>query len=1008
MDIDNKELNINKVCLWLVLAYLIATQIGKLLTIAPTGASPFWPAAGIALTGCYLYGFRAAIAIFLGEFLAQVYQSFITTALDDLSSLLPLAFSLASASSAQAYLGASFLKYNLPYQDPLIDDSSITRFVLIAIICCAISPTIGTSIFLINGVISDNEYLLTWLTWWIGDSIGVIIFTPLLLIFFAPPRKIWRQRIKTVAVPISVTFLVIFLLFFSIEKLEQNRLETLFANQVLPLHKTLENDVSHIVKSAKIMKALFDSSEQVNRAEFHSLTAPLLKQHKAITALEWIPKVEHKNRERFESIQGENVRITEKNSSAQMVPAAAATKYFPILFLEPYHANKKAFGFNVLSNPLAKENLRLAQTSKKLTSSVPLQLVQDTEQVYSYIIYAPVFNKHTITEDFLGVTATVLRPKDIIENILNSFNQHYFTLSIYDQKQLIYRCHKSKTQAQSSGNPIKIVKHISIANRKLTAIYTVTNDFYTIKASWNLWLTMTSGLLFCSFAVITLLMLTGRTLKTELLVEKRTSELKDTQSQLTEKNIFLSEVLVESLEANESKSIFLANMSHELRTPLNAILGFSQIMSLEKNLTAKQYKKLQIINRSGEHLLDLINDVLDIAKIESGHARLSIKEFNLLQIVSDLQYMFQEKVSDKCLILDVKYSDTMPISLFGDRIKLKQILVNLIGNAIKFTQNGRVILRINHQLMNNNNIRCYFEIEDTGCGIAKEEVVNIFRNFEQASITKEGDEGTGLGLTISQHFVELMGGKISVESQVNQGSCFKFDILLKLKQTISSPQKDDPPLNIVGIVGQQQYKILIVDNLESNRLLLYAILEPLGFELQEAENGVEAINKYLNWHPDLILMDMKMPIMNGYKATETIRGLVGKRPIIIAITASVFSDRKKTVLESGCDDFIGKPFKTTQLLSTVKDHLKLKYIYQADTDDLKTSPSQDKSQYETLLQTLPSTLKEELIWAIKAIDMIKINSLVAGIGKEKPQLSNFIRVSIENFEYEKLLSLLEK
>jgi signal transduction histidine kinase/CheY-like chemotaxis protein len=377
--------------------------------------------------------------------------------------------------------------------------------------------------------------------------------------------------------------------------------------------------------------------------------------------------------------------------------------------------------------------------------------------------------------------------------------------------------------------------------------------------------------------------------------------------------------------ANRSKSEFLASMSHELRTPLNAILGFTQLMRRDQSLNSQNQNYIEIINRSGEHLLDLINDILEMSKIEAGRATLNSSDFDLYALLDNLEDMLRLKASSKNLHLIFEREASVPQFIKTDKGKLRQVLINLLGNGIKFTEEGYVVLKIRNLDLGN----LEFLIQDTGPGIAPEEIPLLFQPFTQTKTGLQSGEGTGLGLPISSQFVELMGGRLTVVSELGKGSTFCFQIPLEITQAgvilscpLAAPQ-------IIGLAPDQAIpKILVVEDILANRSFLVQLLQGIGFEVQEAENGQEAIDLWQDWQPDLILMDMRMPVMDGYQATRKIKSLsAGESTKIIALTASAFEEQRQSMLEAGCDDLVRKPFHEVDLLQKIGEHLGLRYLY---------------------------------------------------------------------------------
>ncbi|MBE7383221.1 MAG: response regulator [Leptolyngbya sp. SIO1E4] len=393
----------------------------------------------------------------------------------------------------------------------------------------------------------------------------------------------------------------------------------------------------------------------------------------------------------------------------------------------------------------------------------------------------------------------------------------------------------------------------------------------------------------------------------------------------------LAQAKEEADAANRAKSEFLAHMSHELRTPLNAILGFAQQIQIDTQLSSDHHQSISIINHSGEHLLQLINDILEISKIESGQIRLQKQTVNLDSLISNWENMFRLKAESKGLALTVHRSPELPQWIQADEGKLGQILINLLGNAIKFTQAGQVHLQvqvlqptaISLKLLQPNQRWLTFEVSDTGPGIAEADIKTLFSTFSQAQEGLRSQAGSGLGLAISSRLVKLMGGDIQVRSQLHQGSTFTVTIpVLPITPTVKAEAPDLNQSAIARLPGQPPYRILVVDDVAVNRLMLTKIFSTPGFAIQEANNGQEAIEIWQNWHPDIILMDMRMPVMDGYDATRWIKQQSkSQKTIVIAITASAFEEERQAILNVGCDDFIRKPFRREELVARVVQHL---------------------------------------------------------------------------------------
>jgi PAS domain S-box-containing protein len=388
--------------------------------------------------------------------------------------------------------------------------------------------------------------------------------------------------------------------------------------------------------------------------------------------------------------------------------------------------------------------------------------------------------------------------------------------------------------------------------------------------------------------------------------------------------------------ANRAKSEFLANMSHEFRTPLNGILGYAHILKQEKILTDKQKNGLGVIQQCGEHLLTLINDILDLSKIEARKIEIHLSDFQLPQLLNNIGEIFRIRAEQKNISFSYASLSLLPVMVRGDEQKLRQILINLLGNAVKFTETGGVIFKVGYH---EGKIR--FQVEDTGIGIAPEQLTEIFLPFHQVENSRHLVEGTGLGLTISQKLAKLMDSTLEVKSQLGSGSVFWLDLDLP-KVLESTEVVNRQERNIVGLRGEKR-KVLVVDDKWENRSVLVNFLEPLGFDILEATDGRDCLNKAISFKPDVILMDLVMPVLDGFEATRQIRKSTElKKIVIIATSASVFDYSQDKSREAGCDDFIPKPVWAKHLLERLRVHLGLEWVYQEET--LKVEGCKDNLQ----------------------------------------------------------------
>lgn len=506
------------------------------------------------------------------------------------------------------------------------------------------------------------------------------------------------------------------------------------------------------------------------------------------------------------------------------------------------------------------------------------------------------------------------------------------------------------------------------------------------------------------------------------------------------KELALQQAMEAAEAANLAKSMFLANMSHELRTPLNVILGFTQVMAHDPSLTPSQREDLQTIRRSGDHLLSLINDVLDLSKIEAGHALLEETGFDLISLLHTLRSMMGERAQAKQLNLTFDIAPEVPQFVIADDQKLRQILLNLLSNAIKFTRQGSVTLRVRvleertaerengkvtpQPLLSPGQLTLQFEVADTGVGLTSKELDIIFDAFVQAEAGKQSVSGTGLGLTISRKLLELMGGTIAVQSIPDRGSTFTVTLPVYPTSSSESPL-ESYHRTVVGLVpGQPSHRVLVVDDQLENRHLMVRLLTLIGLEVREASNGQEAVSIWQEWHPALTWMDIRMPGLDGYEATRQIRALEqgsgrGRtqeheiRPtVIIALTAQASHSDRTLALAAGCNDYISKPFREETVFLKLSEYLGLEYLYTEQTllpNPVTLAPCRDIPEELSLLEPaimaqLPSGWLEAVDDAALCGDDRAIAKLVARLDPELAPLGHYLTELADRFQFEQILS----
>ena len=459
----------------------------------------------------------------------------------------------------------------------------------------------------------------------------------------------------------------------------------------------------------------------------------------------------------------------------------------------------------------------------------------------------------------------------------------------------------------------------------------------------------------------------------------------------------------EAERANSAKSVFFAGMSHEIRTPLNAILGYSQILLRDKGLSSESRREIETINGSGEHLLGLINEVLEMSKIEAGKTEVYDGPCDVSAVLRQVNGMFSLLAEKKKIAFAVRAPSDLPGCIETDESKLKQILINLAGNAFKFTESGKVEISVTRP--DNDPGSLTFAVTDTGSGIAPENLDRIFQPFEQ---TEEGRArgGTGLGLPISRKYCQLLGGDLLAQSEVGKGSRFSFTIRAKpcLPYSLAGNGEE---ARIIGVRSGRLPRVLIVDDRETNRDILFKILEPLGFLVAQAADGREAFGLIDSWGPELLLLDLVMPGISGRDIIQAIRTDPARKNLkIIVITASVLDEEKEGVINLGADAFVRKPFREKEVLDEIGSLFGLEYAYDAGGDDAPSPAAFSGNELAAKISALPAETLSRLRDSIKLGDLDEVRKIAGEISENDAPLAGAIMEMADSYRFEALLGIL--
>ncbi len=790
-----------------------------------------------------------------------------------------------------------------------------------------------------------------------------------------------------------------------------------------------------LIRSMEVLNAiqsLYAVHPDVSRAEFRTFVSEALARQPEVQALAWDARVAGPQRPAWEAkVRAEGFKdfaFTEEAPDGHMIPAAQRGEYFPVYFLESLERNGPAFGYDVGSEPKRRSALEQARDTGVATATEPLRLAQEPGSQQGFLVFQPVYagTPETLAErraQLLGFAVAVFRIGDLVNSSLSAAVARGINISIRDESQGndIYQA-----RAGADSSLPSFASRVNVAGRTWLVTFQPSVKFAAGRAEWQ-----SAAALLCGLVMTFLLAgyfwnqthqvtaierrveAATRDLSLEIAERKRiettlratrddlerrvgerTSELAASNQALQAEVLTRKQAEADAEAANRAKSEFLANMSHEIRTPLNAILGYTQILLSGSGLHPFQRDAMGTIASSSNHLLRLINDILDLSKIDAGRMEIARHEFDLLGVAAEAAGMFQLSCEEKRLGLRI---DLPPgersLPVVGDEGKLRQVLINLLSNAVKFTERGSVTLAIRRGDAN----QWHFEVSDTGPGIAPEWQDVVFKPFAQGpNLERLG--GTGLGLTIARRQVELMGGRLLVDSQPGRGSRFHFTLALAPGTGAGRTAAAGAP-EVEHLAPGCAVRALVVDDIRENREVLSLMLTMIGCEVLLAENGRQAVEAAHVSHPAIIFMDIRLPEMSGLEATrQLIEELGPKCPKIVATSASVLEHERTSYLQAGCHDFAAKPFRAERIYACLKSLLGVGYIYRQSPADPAAAEPINLSEI-----TLPEDLVTRLVMAAELHSTTVLKNClkqIEEIGPRERRLAEHLRGFLTSYDME--------
>lgn len=799
-----------------------------------------------------------------------------------------------------------------------------------------------------------------------------------------PP--IWVVGVLVLGVVLSLA------LFKMLRGWEQRELEDQAAGLVRKQVEKLEISMLRSIEVLYSVSSLYEAEGKVEPEQFKQFMAGALRRQPELQALSWNPLITEEQRSSAEAKMAAHFpdfAFREFDANGKLVVAQRREHYVPVYFIEPVDRNRAALGFDLNSQPERRKSLEKARDTGMPVTTGPIRLAQEKADQTGFLVLLPIYRDkdktpNTVEErraQLVGFADAAYRVADLVGGAFKELQEQGIAARLLDESPTGTLLYHTADEVKSNSGHMSAQSWLKVPGRRWAVVFAPTEEFLTAHVQYQSWLALSAGLAFTLLATAYLYGGWHRTREAALANVAMAEEVKVRQQ---------AEAMAAS--ANQAKSDFLASMSHEIRTPLNAILGYTQLMLRDGHLRAEQKDSINGISASGHHLLGLINEILDLSKIEAGRMELSPVDFDLVVLGQRLAATFQPLCAQKRIGFRLEMDATGPMRVRGDEGKLRQVLINLLGNAVKFTCSGEVYLH----LKSKDQKTWLFEVIDTGLGIPAEEQSDVFKPFHQGSGARH-QGGTGLGLAIARRQVELLGGRLELQSERGIGSRFFFEIPLDPATTAS-----ESPREVIRLAEGFRVCALVVDDRQENCEVMGGLLAMIGCEVLYATSGEEAVEIVKEQKPDIVFLDLILPGLNG---ADTARQIIAESgwTKVVAHTASALAKHRDEALAVGCVDFLPKPVHCDKMFECLKRHLGVEFEYASPL------PENTSTGWQGERVTLPDELYSRLT---VAAELHSTTALKAGLqdlrqlGPDAQKLAENIRHLMRSYDMDGILRLL--